>query len=103
MSNVNAIFSQPSPATVAMTIGGSSVYIWLKLTAPWVNEVAAYSGGVNQQIQVQRAGQTMEGQFNSVDGAFTWTIKPSAMAGKVDWQLVATPLGGVSNSQSGTT
>ena len=103
MSNVNAIFSQPSPATVAMTIGGSSVYMWLKLTAPWVNEVAAYSGGVNQQIQVQKAGQTMEGQFNSTDGAFTWTIKPSATAGKVDWQLVATPIGGVSNSQSGTT
>ena len=103
MSNINAIFTQPSPATVAMTIGGSRVYMWLKLAAPWVNEVAAYTGTVNQQIQVQKAGQTMEGQFNSADGAFTWQIKPSATAGKVDWQLVGTPIGGVSNFQSGTT
>ena len=86
-----------------MTIGGSRVSMWLKLAAPWVNEVAAYSGGVNQQIQVQRAGQIMEGQFNSADGAFTWQIKPSATATKVDWQLVGTPIGGVSNFQSGTT
>ena len=103
MSNVNAIFTQPTPATVTMTIGGSHVYMWLKLGAPWVNEVAAYSGGINQQIQVQKTGQTMEGQFNSADGAFTWSVRPSvATPGAVDWQIVGTPTGGTSNVQGGT-
>lgn len=100
-----AIFTDFAPSPIIqMVIGQSRITIWFKLPAPWPIIVGYYDAtGVirsPQGIDLQQC--KIEGQFNSADGAFTWSIKPSVTIGAVDYEIAATPTGGSSVRNSGT-
>lgn len=86
-----------------MTIGPSHVYIWSGLPAPWPLIVGYYDADGSGTVQgvVLTGTRKMEGQFNTADGAFTWTLQNDPTGG-VDFGLAATPAGGVSLEQKGT-
>lgn len=74
-------------------MGNSKMTMWAKGSGSWDGgEVACYTGGVNKQIQVQVAGQTMVGSYISPDGIFTWEMKPDP-SGKTFWAMTAGPSG----------
>ena len=97
---MSAVFTQFNPTIIQMVIGSSRVTIWGSLPVPWPIIVGCYVNNVIQSLQATVVGATMEGQFNSADGAFTWQFQLSGTG--VSWQLVATPTGGVANLQAGT-
>ncbi len=74
-------------------MGNSKITMWAKGSNPWNGgEVACYTGGVNKQIQVQVAGETMVGGFKCADGVFAWEMRPDP-SGKTYWEMTAGPSG----------
>ncbi len=97
------VFTQFTPTSWGIAIGPSHCYAWNKLAAPWVTEIAGYDVTGLQQVQAQGAGKTMQGDFRSADGEFTWLFSPSAsVPGAVDYQIVATSADGISLLSTGT-
>lgn len=74
-------------------MGASKITMWAKGSGGWNGgEVACYTGGINKQIQVQVAGQTMVGSYVCADGIFTWEMRPDpAGSGKTAWEMTARP------------
>ncbi len=82
-------------------MGNSQITMWAIGSGSWNGgEVACYTNGVIKQIQVQVAGQTMEGSFVSPDGTFTWEMKPDP-SGKTFWAMTAGPAGTPQMMQQG--
>lgn len=60
---------------------------------------ACYVGGTIKAIQALVDNASLDGEFDSADGRFTWLVTPNGSGSY--WQMTAQPVGGVAIYKEG--
>ncbi len=91
------VFTQFTPTSWGLTFGPDHCYAWNKLAPPYTLEIACYLSGLAPKVQATPTlglNESMTGDFRNSAIKFTFIFHPSnSSPGKVDYDIVGTPVG----------